>query len=79
MQEFLIYISGWILFIICYYIYNVYVINNEKYSKKQLIYHGFKYGIFSWVGLFICLIIFIVAELCYWIMCIDEYIENKLK
>ena len=78
MNNFLIYILGWILFIIGFYIFNVYIYQS-KYSKKLVLYRGFKYGVLSWVGIFGFVIIIIYKYILETIICVDEYIENKLK
>ena len=87
MQEFLIYLLGWIVFIICHYIYWVYLNKDGSYTykwscqknKKLILYNGLKWGIFSWVGLFFCIVAFIVGAIIYGLISLDEYIENKLK
>ena len=87
MQEFLIYLLGWVVFIICHYIYWVYFNKDGSYTykwscqknKKLILYNGLKCGVFSWVGLFFCIVVFIVGAIIYGIISLDEYIENKLK
>ena len=87
MQEFLIYLLGWVIFIICHYIYWVYLNKDNKYTykwscqknKKLILYNGFKCGVFSWVGLFFYIAAFIVSAIIYGIIELDEYIEDKLK
>ena len=78
MENFLIYFSGWVIFVICYYIYNI-CRSKNKYSKKQILYHGIKWGIFSWIGLLTCVIGIIVAYISYSIFRLDDWIEDKLK
>lgn len=87
MQEFLIYLLGWVVFIICHYIYWVYINKDGSYTykwncqknKKLILYNGFKWGVFSWVGLFFCIAAFIVGAIIFGIIELDEYIEDKLK
>lgn len=86
MNEYLVYFSGWIFFIICYYIYHMYFSKNEKYdclnnykNKKLIIYDGFKWGVFSWFGLIICIMFIFTLYCIYGIIYIDSTIENFLK
>ena len=90
MQEFLIYLLGWVVFIICHYIYWVYINKDGSYTykynrqknKKLILYNGLKWGVFSWVGLIFCIVAFIVGAIIYGILeiiSLDEYIEDKLK
>ena len=86
MNEILIYISGWITFVLCYYVYYVYIHKNNKYrnkynlgvNKKLIIYHGIKWGVFSWFGIFVYVLIAIVSIIIYYIIELDNWIENKL-
>ena len=87
MQEFLIYLLGWVVFIVCHYLYYMYINRDGTYTykwsckknKKLILYNGFKLGIFSWVGLFLWVVIMIVIGIIYGIILLDEYIEDKLK
>ena len=86
MQEFLIYLLGWIVFIIGHYIYYMYINKYDyryKYSceknKKLILYNGFKWGIFSWFGIFLYIIVIVISGIIYGIILLDEYIEQKLK
>ena len=48
MQEFLIYLLGWLIFSIGYFIY---AIKEDEQNKKLAIYHALIYGIVSWLGI----------------------------
>lgn len=78
MNDFLLFliswVIGWVIYSIGYYIYDVYIDNNNT-SKKLLIYNAFKNGIFSWFGI-MAIIIFAFIML---LVIIDEKISNKLK
>ncbi len=78
MEEFLIYILGWLTFVVIYYVCEVYVLNdkfkNGKVTKKLILYRGFKYGILSWVGVFGAIAVVFFG----WIFTLDEKIEKKL-
>ena len=87
MQGFLIYLLGWLVFIICHFIYFMYFVkdgsftkklSNEK-NKKLILYNGFKWGIFSWFGLFCSVTVILIGYIIYFIIQIDEWIEGKLK
>ena len=78
MNDFLLFliswVIGWVIYSIGYYIYDVYIDNNNK-SKKLLIYNAFKNGIFSWFGIMVIIIFAFIMLL----VIIDEKISNKLK
>lgn len=69
-----IYLLGWIIWSISYYIYYT-IIKKDNRSKKLIIYRAITSGIISWIGI----ILFIALEITYLIMSIDEWIENKLQ
>ena len=81
------YLLGWLVFVICHFIYWAYYNKDGSYTykwscqknKKLILYNGLKWGIFSWVGLFFCIVAFIVGAIIFGIIELDEYIENKLK
>lgn len=87
MTEFLIYLLGWVLFIICYYIYYMYIVKDGSYTykyncnknKKLILYNGFKYGIFSWGGILFWGFVIIAGSILYGLYSLDNYIEQKLK
>ena len=78
MNDFLLFliswVIGWVIYSIGYYIYDVYIDNNNT-SKKLLIYNAFKNGIFSWFGIMVIIIFAFIMLL----VIIDEKISNKLK
>ena len=78
MNDFLLFliswVIGWVIYSIGYYIYDVYIDNNNT-SKKLLIYNAFKNGIFSWFGIMVIIIFTFIMLL----VNIDEKISNKLK
>lgn len=74
MNVLLIYLSGWFLLSILYYLFEKYL-NRSMDSKKLIIYKSIKFGLFSWFGI-ICSIALIFAWL---ISELDDYIERKLK
>ena len=78
MNDFLLFliswVIGWVIYSIGYYIYDVYIDNNNT-SKKLLIYNAFKNGIFSWFGIMVISIFAFIML----IVIIDEKISNKLK
>ena len=78
MKEFLIYIIGYVLFIIFYFIYVRYCQKKKDMPTKLLLYRGVKYGFTSWIGLFFCTAVFIVGGIAYGIFSLDEFIEKKL-
>lgn len=72
-MELFIYFLGWIIWIIGYYIFEVYIDKNYK-TKKLVIYKGFTSGFTSWLG-----IIFIISFLIIkGIIELNNWIENKL-
>lgn len=79
MNDFLLFliswVIGWVIYSIGYYIYDVYIDNNNNTSKKLLIYNAFKNGIFSWFGIMVIIIFAFIMLL----VIIDEKISNKLK
>ena len=78
MNDFLLFliswVIGWVIYSIGYYIYDVYIDNNNT-SNKLLIYNAFKNGIFSWFGIMVIIIFAFIMLL----VIIDEKISNKLK
>ena len=78
MNDFLLFliswVIGWVIYSIGYYIYDVYIDNNNT-SKKLLIYNAFKNGILSWFGIMVIIIFTFIMLL----VIIDEKISNKLK
>lgn len=78
MNDFLLFliswVIGWVIYSIGYYIYDVYIDNNNT-SKKLLIYNAFKNGILSWFGIMVIIIFAFIMLL----VIIDEKISNKLK
>ena len=78
MDDFLLFLifwtTGWAIYSIVYYIYDVYIDKNNT-SKKLLIYNSFKNGILSWFGIMVIIIFAFIMLL----VNIDEKISNKLK
>ena len=74
MHILLIYLLGCLIWAIGYYIYDVYI-NKDIWTKKRLIiYKAITSSIFSWFG-----IIIFIALLCTGIiLCINDWIEEKL-
>ena len=73
MESFIVYLIGWLILSVCYYIY---VVCSEKSlkSKKLIIWRSFWTGIFSWLGiLFISIFLLVVV-----IIAINEWVEKKL-
>jgi len=74
MEFFIFWVIGWILWMIGYYVYNVYINTCNHYTKRLILYRGFTSGIFSWIG-----IVFVISfEFAYLIFMLDNWIENKL-
>ena len=74
MEILLIWILGWILLGLSFYIYNVYINRNYNESIKLIIYKSIKFGLWSWFG-----IIFMIAfGIVMIITSIDNYITEKL-
>ena len=78
MDDFLLFLifwtTGWTIYSIVYYIYDVYIDKNNT-SKKLLAYNAFKNGILSWFGIMVIIIFAFIMLL----VNIDEKISNKLK
>ena len=78
MDDFLLFLifwtTGWTIYSIVYYIYDVYIDKNNT-SKKLLAYNALKNGILSWFGIMIIIIFAFIMLL----VNIDEKISNKLK
>ena len=75
MEILLIWLLGWLLFSIGYYIYQVYY-EKDIYTKKRLIiYRGITIGWISWFGIIICLAVYIT----FLIFKLDEWITDKLE
>jgi len=74
MEEFLIYLLGWLTFVAFFYIAEYAVVKNPKMTKGLVLYRGLKLGIFSWVGVFVLFLIIIVG----WVFVLDDKIERKL-
>lgn len=78
MAEFFIFwIIGWLIWMIGYYIYNVYI-DAGNYgnclTKKLILYRGFTSGVFSWIG-----ILFVIGfGFAYVLSILNDWIENKL-
>jgi len=82
MEEFLFYISGWLTFILLYYICEVYVLNYNfkkgKVTKKLILYRGAKYGVFSWGSVLFLICVIFFGKICYWLLVFDSHVEDKL-
>lgn len=74
MEYFIFWAIGWLIWMIGYYIYNVYIDKDIYISKRLAIWRGFTSGIFSWFGIFFVIIFFIVGFL----VLLNDWIENKL-
>jgi len=73
MESFIVYLIGWIILSVCYYIYTI--CTEKKYiSKKLIIWRSFWTGIFSWLGIFVISVFLLVGG----ILAINEWIEEKL-
>ena len=72
-MELLMYLIGWFILSLCYYIYTI---NTEKtkISKKLIIWRSFWTGIFSWLGIFFISVFLLVGG----IFAIKDWIEEKL-
>lgn len=75
MEYFIFWVIGWLIWMIGYYIYNVYIDKDIHISKRLAIWRGFTSGIFSWLGIFFVIIFFIVGFL----LLLNDLIEDKLK
>ena len=73
MESFIVYLIGWIILSLCYYVYTVYSEKSWK-SKKLIIWRSFWTGIFSWLGIFVISVFLLVGG----ILAINEWIEEKL-
>lgn len=74
MELLVIYLIGWTVFSISYYVYEVYGHENVWPTKKYIAYNAFKHGIASWFGI----IVVLAGVIVYYISKLDEYIEEKL-
>ena len=75
MEEFLVYISGWITFIILFYLWEYALVKNPRNTRGLTLYRGFKLGILSWVSILGYILLVIIGA----IYIFDNNIENKLK
>ena len=75
MEYLLLYLLGWILWSIGYYIVKVYYDKDIWTSKKLIAYRGFISGIWSWFGIFVMITIIITYSIC----SLNNWIENKLR
>lgn len=73
-EIFAFWISGWILLSVGYFIYKWYYERNLNMAKKLVIYKSFKYGIFSWIGIFFMLGFLIAMS----VAMLDDRITDKL-
>ena len=73
MEILIIYLIGWLILSVCYYVYTVHFEKSWK-SKKLIIWRSFWTGIFSWLGIFIVGVFLLVGG----ILAINEWIEEKL-
>lgn len=74
MEYYIFWALGWLIWMIGYYIYNVYI-DKDCISKRLAIWRGFISGIFSWIGIFFVIVFFIVGFL----FLLNDWIEDKLK
>ena len=74
MNALLIYLLGWVILSIGYYIYHN-VFNDEYRSKKLIAYRSFTIGFFSWAGI----ILYIAIVITGLIFSFDDWIVEKLK
>lgn len=74
MNGFVIYLIGWLLMSIGYYVYKVYVYKDIWINKRLIVYRAFWFGIGSWLGImwFTCM------GIVYALFSLNDYIENKL-
>lgn len=73
MESFIVYLIGWFILSVCYYVYTVRIEKSLK-SKKLIIWRSFWTGIFSWLGIFFIGVFLLVGG----ILAINEWIEEKL-
>ena len=74
MEPLVIYLIGWLILSIGYYIYNVYIDEGSE-TKKLYAWRAFWTGMISWIG-----IIFAVAFLavgCVFVF--NDWVEDKLR
>ena len=74
MEVLLIYLLGWLIVWIGYYIHQIYTEVDKWKPKKLIIYKGFTFGFFSWFAIIICISICI----CYYVIRLNDWIEDKL-
>ena len=70
----LIWLLGWVILSVGYYIYSVYIDKEYIYHKKLCIWRSFWIGVLSWVGIIIFIAVFIVG--C--VFAFNEWVEDKL-
>ena len=71
-MEFIYYwLIGWIILSLGHYLYNV---KDKTITKKLHAWRAFWVGIFSWVGIWFCISLYIVYIICK----VNDWIENKL-
>ena len=75
MEEFLFYISGWIVFILLFYLFEYALVKNPQKTRGLTLYRGFKLGICSWISVLGLILLVIIGA----IHMIDDNIEQKLK
>ena len=73
MESFIVYLIGWLILSVYYYVYNVHFKKSWK-SKKLIIWRSFWTGIFSWLGIFFISVFFLTCVM----LAINECIEEKL-
>jgi hypothetical protein len=73
MESFIVYLIGWLILSVCYYVYTVRIEKSWK-SKKLIVWRSFWTGIFSWGGIFFIGVFLLVGG----ILAINEWIEDKL-
>lgn len=69
-----IWLIGWLIMSILYYIYKVYIDKDTTINKKVHIWHAFWIGIISWCGIMFCIACLIVCL----IIMINDFVEDKL-
>lgn len=73
MDILLFWLFGWVLFFVGYIIYNKYIVGHNEPITKLMVYEGIKYGMWSWIGIAIMVVFFIIML----ITAVDEWLTEK--
>ena len=74
METLIIYLIGWLILSIGYFVYKVAIDNDHKVTKKLHAWHAFWSGFFSWIGIFFVIIFLFVGS----VFAINDWVEEKL-